>query len=239
MAHLVHLAGAVRHQREPGPGGAEPDGGRGGGRPPTGPAATGWPATCSSARTGRTGQPAGRDPARGTGGGAWWWSPRPGGSAEERAARGAGWPWPAWPSSARGCGCAPTTSTCGPTRPTTPTSPSYRRRARRRPGGAGGRPLGPRRLGRAGRAAARRRLGGSAHRRVPTTWPPGSSCRPPCSATCRPTRSCPPELLPADWPGPALRHAYDRWDRRYRAVLRTWGRADPGVLGSPLGTGPD
>ncbi len=35
----------------------------------------------------------------------------------------------------------------------------------------------------------------------------------------------PAELLPARWPGPALRRTYDRWDRRYREVLRTWGRA--------------
>ena len=35
----------------------------------------------------------------------------------------------------------------------------------------------------------------------------------------------PAELLPADWPGPALRAAYTGWDGRYRAVLRAWGRA--------------
>jgi phenylacetic acid degradation operon negative regulatory protein len=35
----------------------------------------------------------------------------------------------------------------------------------------------------------------------------------------------PAELFPADWPGPALRRAYDRWDRRYREVLTTWGRS--------------
>ena len=29
----------------------------------------------------------------------------------------------------------------------------------------------------------------------------------------------PDELLPADWPGPALRHEYDRWDTTYRARL--------------------
>jgi phenylacetic acid degradation operon negative regulatory protein len=34
----------------------------------------------------------------------------------------------------------------------------------------------------------------------------------------------PVELLPTDWPGPALRLTYDRWDRRYREVLTTWGR---------------
>ncbi len=34
----------------------------------------------------------------------------------------------------------------------------------------------------------------------------------------------PEELLPATWPGRTLRQAYDRWDRRYRQVLRAWGR---------------
>lgn len=32
----------------------------------------------------------------------------------------------------------------------------------------------------------------------------------------------PPELLPADWPGDALRAEYDRYDTAYRAALRTW-----------------
>ncbi len=35
----------------------------------------------------------------------------------------------------------------------------------------------------------------------------------------------PAELLPAEWPGPALRAAYDDWDTRYRATLRDWSRA--------------
>ncbi len=35
----------------------------------------------------------------------------------------------------------------------------------------------------------------------------------------------PPELLPPDWPGSALRGTYDRWDRQYRQVLATWGRS--------------
>jgi phenylacetic acid degradation operon negative regulatory protein len=34
----------------------------------------------------------------------------------------------------------------------------------------------------------------------------------------------PDELLPGSWPGRALRDSYDRWDRRYRQVLRAWGR---------------
>lgn len=32
----------------------------------------------------------------------------------------------------------------------------------------------------------------------------------------------PAELLPTHWPGATLRAAYDRYDRAYRAVLRTW-----------------
>jgi len=35
----------------------------------------------------------------------------------------------------------------------------------------------------------------------------------------------PPELLPPDWPGDALRSEYDRYDAAYRAVLRSWFRA--------------
>jgi phenylacetic acid degradation operon negative regulatory protein len=34
----------------------------------------------------------------------------------------------------------------------------------------------------------------------------------------------PDELLPDSWPGRALRAAYEHWDRRYRQVLRAWGR---------------
>ncbi len=35
----------------------------------------------------------------------------------------------------------------------------------------------------------------------------------------------PSGLLPATWPGPALRAAYESWDDEYRTVLRAWGRA--------------
>lgn len=38
----------------------------------------------------------------------------------------------------------------------------------------------------------------------------------------------PPPLLPPRWPGAALRRTYDRWDGRYRRVLRAWGRAQRG-----------
>nr|MBA2282852.1 hypothetical protein [Acidimicrobiia bacterium] len=34
----------------------------------------------------------------------------------------------------------------------------------------------------------------------------------------------PPPLLPAGWPGPALRDDYDRYDAAYRRVLRAWFR---------------
>jgi phenylacetic acid degradation operon negative regulatory protein len=34
----------------------------------------------------------------------------------------------------------------------------------------------------------------------------------------------PAALLPDGWPGQSLRAGYDDWDRRYRQVLRTWGR---------------
>ena len=35
----------------------------------------------------------------------------------------------------------------------------------------------------------------------------------------------PGALLPDNWPGPVLRATYADWDRRYRDVLRAWGRA--------------
>jgi phenylacetic acid degradation operon negative regulatory protein len=35
----------------------------------------------------------------------------------------------------------------------------------------------------------------------------------------------PAELLPRRWPGTGLRDAYGGWDRRYRDVLRAWGRS--------------
>jgi phenylacetic acid degradation operon negative regulatory protein len=35
----------------------------------------------------------------------------------------------------------------------------------------------------------------------------------------------PTDLLPAAWPGGPLRLAYEEWDRRYRRVLRAWGRS--------------
>jgi len=37
----------------------------------------------------------------------------------------------------------------------------------------------------------------------------------------------PAALLPDGWPGDGLRRTYDRWDRRYRDVLRAWGRSIP------------
>jgi phenylacetic acid degradation operon negative regulatory protein len=38
----------------------------------------------------------------------------------------------------------------------------------------------------------------------------------------------PDALLPAGWPGAALRADYDRYDAAYRAVLRAWFRNLPG-----------
>ena len=35
----------------------------------------------------------------------------------------------------------------------------------------------------------------------------------------------PVELVPAAWPGPALRQTYRAWDQEYRKVLATWGRS--------------
>jgi phenylacetic acid degradation operon negative regulatory protein len=35
----------------------------------------------------------------------------------------------------------------------------------------------------------------------------------------------PDTLLPARWPGTALRAEYDDWDARYRTTLRQWSRA--------------
>jgi phenylacetic acid degradation operon negative regulatory protein len=35
----------------------------------------------------------------------------------------------------------------------------------------------------------------------------------------------PAELLPADWPGGALRANYDKWDSRYRTTLHDWSRS--------------
>ena len=59
----------------------------------------------------------------------------------------------------------------------------------------------------------------------PRRWRRGSSSRPRCSGTCRRIRCCRPSCCPADWPGGALRAAYDRWDARYRATLSEWSRA--------------
>jgi phenylacetic acid degradation operon negative regulatory protein len=39
----------------------------------------------------------------------------------------------------------------------------------------------------------------------------------------------PGELLPDEWPGPALRRSYEEWDQRYREVLTTWGRSTTAV----------
>ena len=63
------------------------------------------------------------------------------------------------------------------------------------------------------------------HPTDPRRWRRGSSSRPPCCGTCRPTRCCPPSCCPADWPGAPCATTYDDWDARYRATLRDWSRA--------------
>ena len=115
---------------------------------------------------------------------------------------GSAWPWPGWPSSARGCGCGPTTSTCVPDPAADPHVAVF----------TGARPTGdPAEL-----AAGLWDLDGWAER-APATCvdrldelPPdragrpgrrGSSCRPRCSATSRPTRSCPASCCPPTGPG--------------------------------------
>ena len=58
----------------------------------------------------------------------------------------------------------------------------------------------------------------------PTTCvprPPHNMPQPPAAAD----PLLPPALLAGDWPGPALRSTYTSWDRRYRQVLRAWGRS--------------
>ncbi len=127
---------------------------------------------------------------------------------------------------ARG-GVAPPRQPGSATRPgRRPRSRHLHRGARRRSGGAGRRSVGPRGVGGA-RTAAGRRARSATPRWGRTTWPPGSSCRPPCCATSRPTRCFPPPCCPTTGPAPGLRAAYAEWDRRYRAVLRAWGRASP------------
>lgn len=48
----------------------------------------------------------------------------------------------------------------------------------------------------------------------------------------------PPELLPPDWPGPALRARYDEYDAAYRATLRTWFQHHEVGNGAPAGQVP-
>jgi phenylacetic acid degradation operon negative regulatory protein len=43
----------------------------------------------------------------------------------------------------------------------------------------------------------------------------------------------PEELLPADWPGSALRQEFDEWDRAYRSALAGWQRSAADQRDSP------
>lgn len=45
----------------------------------------------------------------------------------------------------------------------------------------------------------------------------------------------PADLVPDDWPGPALRVAYGMWDHHYRQVLRAWSRSGGTTDGSRAG----
>ena len=76
----------------------------------------------------------------------------------------------------------------------------------RRPAAPDGRPRRPR---------SRRGDTGALARRL-------RRCRPTCCATSSTTRCSPTALLPAGWPGAALRADYDHYDAAYREVLATW-----------------
>ena len=221
VAHLVHLAGlfGINANRarvalsRMAASAARP--------PPTVPAATGWPATCSTARSARP-TAGGARPGRGTAGGAWWWSPPRAGRPRTGRPAGGAWPWPGWPSSGKGCGCGRTTSTSDPDPTDGPRRGRVHGRSRRGSGGPGRPPLGPRRVGPAGPGAPAALDGRT--RRAGRSGPRFALS----AAVLRHLQAdplLPAELLPAGWPGPALRRTYDLWDRRYREVLAAWGRS--------------
>ena len=192
---------AVRDQRQPGPGGAQPDGGRRVRRPPTGPGGTGWPGTCSTAwAPGATAGPGETRPWAG----AWrlvvvTTSGQFGRGARRPAARRLALARLA--EQREGVWLRPDNIDLVPDPADDPDLTVFTGHPRRGPGGAGRRAVGPRGVGGARPASSLDRLGRLAHPGR-TTWPRASSCPPPCSATSRPTRCFPSELLPADWPGP-------------------------------------
>ena len=147
-----------------------------------------------------------------------------------------GWPWPGWPSSAKGCGCGPTTSTWCPIRPTIPMSTVFTGHPGRRPGGAGRRPLGPRRVGRAGPGPARP-AGATCRRPDPADLAPGFELS---AAVLRHLQADP--LLPADAPARRTGRARrcgtptTRWDRRYRRCSGR-GAGPPDRRVGPTGRG--
>ena len=69
-----------------------------------------------------------------------------------------------------------------------------------------------------------RRLDAGRHHRARTIWPPGSSCRPPCSATSRPIRCCPPSCCRPTGPGPRCAGPTTGGTAGTGRCCATWGR---------------
>ena len=163
-------------------------------------------------------------PARGRAGGGWSWSPRPGSSAEQRAARRRRLALARLAEQREGVWLRPDNLDLRPDPADDPDLVVYDGGARRRPGGTWPPRCGTSTDGRTGPGHCSTRLGVR-----PTAGPddlaPGFELS---AAVLRHLQSDP--LLPADaaarrlaGPGTADRPT-SAWDRRYRAVLRAWGR---------------